>query len=101
VTTAKRQPLLPDVPTFMEGALPGYQYDGWFGVLTQSRTPRKTIHLLSREVARILALPDISERISSQGATAKSSTPEAFDKLVHEEIRTRTKVFKAAGIKPD
>ena len=101
VTTLKRQPLLPDVPTFAEGALPGFQYDGWFGVLTQSRTPRKTIQQLSKEIARILDLPDIKERISSQGATSRSSTPEAFDRLVHEEIKTRTKVFKAAGIKPE
>jgi tripartite-type tricarboxylate transporter receptor subunit TctC len=101
VTTAQRQPLMPDVPTFAESALPGFQYDGWFGVFTQSRTPRKTIQLLSKEIARILALPDIKERIASQGATARSSTPEAFDKLVHGEIKTRMKVFKAAGVKPE
>jgi tripartite-type tricarboxylate transporter receptor subunit TctC len=66
-----------------------------------SKTPRKTVNQLSREVARILDLPEVKERITSQGATAKSSTPEAFDKLVHGEIATRRKVFKAAGVKPE
>ena len=101
VTTAARQPLMPDVPTLAEAALPGFQYDGWFGVFTQSKTSRKTVSQLSREIARILALPEIRDRIASQGATARSSTPEAFDKLVHAEIVTRKKVFKAAGVKPE
>jgi tripartite-type tricarboxylate transporter receptor subunit TctC len=101
VTTAARQPLMPDVPTLAEAALPGFQYDGWFGVFTQSKTSRKTVNQLSRKIARILALPEIRDRIASQGATARSSTPEAFDKLVHAEIVTRKKVFKAAGVKPE
>ncbi|HKU69734.1 MAG TPA: tripartite tricarboxylate transporter substrate binding protein [Burkholderiales bacterium] len=101
VTTAARQPLMPDVPAFGESVLPGFTYDGWFGVLAPSKTPRKIVNQLSREIARILSLPDIKERIASQGGTAKSSTPEAFDKLVHGEIATRKKVFKAAGVKPE
>jgi tripartite-type tricarboxylate transporter receptor subunit TctC len=101
VTTATRQPLMPDVPTLAESALPGFQYDGWFGVFTQSKVPRKTVDQLSREIARILALAEIRGRISSQGATAKSSAPAEFEKLVHGEIVTRKKVFKAAGVKPE
>ena len=101
VTTVTRQPLMPDVPTLAESVLPGFTYDGWFGVLTQSRVPRKTVSQLSREIARILDLPEIKDRIASQGATAKSSAPEQFDKLVHGEIETRKKVFKAAGVKPE
>jgi tripartite-type tricarboxylate transporter receptor subunit TctC len=101
VTTATRQPLIPDVPTLTESVLPGFTYDGWFGVLTQSRVPRKTVNQLAREIARILDLADIKERIASQGATARSSTPEAFDKLVRGEIVTRKQVFKAAGVRPD
>ena len=101
VTTAARQPLMPDVPTLAESALPGFQYDGWFGVFTQSKVPRKTVDQLSREIARILALAEVRGRISSQGATAKSSAPAEFEKLVHGEIVTRKKVFKAAGVKPE
>jgi tripartite-type tricarboxylate transporter receptor subunit TctC len=101
VTTTTRQPLMPDVPTLAESALPGFQYDGWFGVFTQSRVPRKTVNQISREIARILELAEIKDRIATQGATARSSTPEQFDKLVHGEIVTRKKVFKAAGVKPE
>jgi tripartite-type tricarboxylate transporter receptor subunit TctC len=54
---------------------------------------------VSGEVGRILALPDIRERIASQGGAARPSTPEEFDKLVRDEIRTRTRIFKAAGTK--
>jgi tripartite-type tricarboxylate transporter receptor subunit TctC len=101
VSTAGRQPLLPDVATLAESALPGFTYDGWFGVLVQSRTPRKTVQQLSKELARILDLADVKDRIATQGATAKSTTPEAFEKMVHAEIKTRFKVFKAAGVKPE
>jgi len=101
VTTATRQPLMPEVPTLAESVLPGFTYDGWFGVLTQSGVPRKTVNQLAREIARILDLGEIKDRIASQGAAARSSTPEAFDKLVRGEIVTRKKVFKAAGIKPE
>jgi tripartite-type tricarboxylate transporter receptor subunit TctC len=101
VTTATRQPLMPEVPTFTESALPGYTYDGWFGVFTQSRVSRKIVNQLSREIVHILELPEVKERIAAQGAAAKSSTPEQFDKLVHGEIATRKKVFKAAGVKPE
>lgn len=101
VTATQRAPLLPDVPTVAEAALAGFEYDGWFGILAPGKTPRKTINLISREAGRILELPDIRERIASQGATAKSSTPESLDQLVRDEIKTRSKVFKASGAKPE
>jgi tripartite-type tricarboxylate transporter receptor subunit TctC len=101
VTTAARQPLMPEVPSFSESALPGFTYDGWFGVFTQSKVSRKIVNQLSREIARILELPEVKDRIAAQGAGARSSTPEQFDKLVHGEIATRKKVFKAAGVKPE
>lgn len=102
VTAAQqRAPLLPDVPTVAEAGLAGFEYDGWFGLLAPGKTPRKTINLISREVGRILELPEIRERIANQGATAKSSTPENLDKLVRDEIKMRSKVFKSSGAKPE
>lgn len=101
VTTTQRVPLLPDVPTVAEAALPGFEYDGWFGIFAPSKTPRAIIARLNREVVRILETTDVREKILAQGATAKASTPEAFDKLVRDEIVTRRKVFRAAGIKPE
>jgi tripartite-type tricarboxylate transporter receptor subunit TctC len=70
-------------------------------MLAPSKTPRAIINLLARETGQILEHPDIKERIANQGAVAKSSTPEAFDKLVQNEITTRRKVWKAAGVKAE
>jgi tripartite-type tricarboxylate transporter receptor subunit TctC len=54
---------------------------------------------LSHEIGRVIMLPDNQERISRDGSTARASTPEQFEKLVSDEIATRRKIFKAAGIK--
>lgn len=99
VTSPQRLPMIPDVPTIAEAALPGFEYQGWFGVIAPARVPRSLINKLSAEIGRIIALPEIQERISRDGSTPKSSTPEAFDNLIREEIVTRTRVFKAAGAK--
>ena len=101
VTTAQRAAGLPEVPTIAEAGLDGFEYQGWYGVLAPGRTPRAIVNQLAGEIGRIVETPDAKERIASQGAVAKSSTPEAFDKLVREEIVTRIKVWKAAGVKPD
>lgn len=99
-TTGKsRLPVLPDVPTIDEAALPGFEYDGWFGVFAPSRTSRTIVNKLSAEIGRILRMKEVSDRIDATGAIAKPSTPEEFDKLVREEIVKRRKVFKAAGTK--
>ncbi|MGH8622105.1 MAG: tripartite tricarboxylate transporter substrate binding protein, partial [Burkholderiales bacterium] len=74
-------------------------YQGWYGMLAPGRTPRPIVNLLNAEAGRILDLPETRERIANQGAAVKRSSPDAFDKLVHDEIATRTKVWKAAGVK--
>ena len=101
VSTRERTPPLPDVPTFAEAGVPQYEYEGWYGMLAPSRTPRSIISLLAKEVGQILEQADIKERIASQGAVAKWSTPQAFDKLIREEIATRKKVWQAAGVKAE
>ena len=65
------------------------------------QTPRAIINQLSTGVARILELPEIQEQIARRGAAPKSSTPEAFDELIRNEIAMRRKVWKAAGVKVD
>jgi tripartite-type tricarboxylate transporter receptor subunit TctC len=99
VTTTYRAQALPDVPTIAEAGLPGFEYQGWYGMLAPGKTPRKIVNLLSAEVGHVLDLPETRERIANQGAAAKRSTPEAFDQLVRDEITTRTRVWKAAGVK--
>ncbi|MGZ8156968.1 MAG: tripartite tricarboxylate transporter substrate binding protein [Burkholderiales bacterium] len=101
VTSPERLAMIPDVPTIAEAAIPGFVYEGWFGVLAPSRTPRPIIDKLSAEIGRALKTPEIVDRITRTGTTPKSSSPKAFEKLVHDEIATRKKVFKAAGVKAE
>lgn len=99
VTTRTRSPGLPDVPSISEAGLPEFEYEGWYGLLAPGKTPRKLIQLWSSELKRILEMPDVRKAIASRGASAKWTSPEAFDKLAREEITTRMKVWKAAGVK--
>jgi len=91
----ERMAMLPDVPTIAEAALPGFVYDGWFGVFAPAKTPRSIINSLAKEIARIMALAEVKERIASLGAVVKTSTPAEFDKLVRSEIAKRAEVFGA------
>jgi len=101
VTTRQRIALLPDVPSASEVALPAWDYDGWYGLLAPARTPRPIINRLSREVGRIVGLPDVADRIAATGAVPRTTTPEEFDKLVRDDIVARGKIFKAAGARAD
>ena len=99
VSTAKRSPMFPEVPTVAEAGIPGFDYDQWYGVLTSAKTPRPTVHMVNKEVVRILNLPDIRERMLTQGATPTPTTPEAFDAYIRSEVARFAKVLIAAGAK--
>ena len=97
VSTKERSPLLPNVPTIAESGIPGFEFDQWFGVLAPAKAPRPILHQLSKEIARILELPDVKERILAGGASPKASTPEAFDAFIRAEIEKLGKVIRASG----
>jgi tripartite-type tricarboxylate transporter receptor subunit TctC len=99
VTTTVRSPSLPDVPTVTESAIPGFEWDQWYGLFAPARTPRSIVNQLSKEMARVLALPDIRDRLAIRGSVPKPSTPEQFDKFVRAEVEKVTKAIKAGGIK--
>jgi tripartite-type tricarboxylate transporter receptor subunit TctC len=101
VTTKQRSPSLPEVPSISEVGLPEFEYQGWYGMFAPGKASRSLINFLNREVAGVIDLPEIQQRIVGLGAAAKRSTPEEFDKLAREEITTRTKVWAAAGVKVD
>ena len=101
VSTAQRSPVLADVPTIAEAALPGFEFDSWFGMLAPRATPRRTVDQISREVARILASPEIRQRMQNQGAVARASTPESFDAFIRSEVEKLGKVVVAAGARAD
>jgi tripartite-type tricarboxylate transporter receptor subunit TctC len=89
------------VPTVAEAALPGFEYDQWYGILAPRATPKPVLNQLSKEIARILDLPDVRKTFQTQGAVAKPSTPEQFDAFIRVEIDKLAKVIKAAGARAD
>jgi tripartite-type tricarboxylate transporter receptor subunit TctC len=101
VSTATRSPVLPEVPTVAEAALPGFDYDQWYGMLAPRNTPKPILDQLSKEVARVLDLPDVRRTFQTQGAVAKPSTPEQFDAFIRAEIDKLAKVIKASGARAD
>ena len=89
---------LPQVPTFTEAGLPGFSLRPWQGVLAPARTPRPIIDRLSSEIGRIVALPDIRERLVSLGMQPLISTPEQFAALMAEDFAKSSAVIKTANI---
>ena len=101
VTGAQRSKLAPELPTIAEGGLPGYNASGWYGLLAPAATPKEIVSRLNSEVVRILRMPDIVERLSSQGAEPVGNTPEQFRAFIRSEIDKWAKLVKAANMKVD
>jgi tripartite-type tricarboxylate transporter receptor subunit TctC len=99
VTGARRSPALPDVPTLAEAGAPGQDSDIILGVLVPAGTPHDVIDRLHREIVRIVALPDVRERLSALGFEPIASTPEEFADRIRWEIDKWAKVIRAANIK--
>jgi tripartite-type tricarboxylate transporter receptor subunit TctC len=99
VTGARRSPALPDVPTLAEAGAPGQESDIILGVLVPAGTPQDVIDRLHREIVRIVALPDVRERLSALGFEPTASTPKEFADRIRWEIDKWAKVIRAANIK--
>jgi len=98
VTTSKRSTAMPELPTIAEAALPGYEVTNAYGVLAPAGTPREIVVKLQQEIARILNLPDVRERLSGLGAEPVGSTPDQFAAYLRSEIAKWAKVVKATGM---
>ena len=101
VGTARRSPVLPQVPTTVEAGVPNSEYLFWVGLFAPAKVLRSVIDRIYTEVTKILALPDVTERLGKLGAEAMSMTPTGFDQFVAEESRKAQEVVKAAGLKPE
>jgi tripartite-type tricarboxylate transporter receptor subunit TctC len=101
VSSAQRDPLLPDLPTVAEAGVPGYETILWFGLLTASGVPRPIVAKLNREIVRILGEPETRQRWTPVGLNPRPTTPEGFDKLIRDDIAVFTKIARAANIKAD
>ena len=96
VSTARRSTALPDVPTVSQAGLPGFVFDFWIGLLAPARTPRPIIDKLNAEVRKIMAQPEVIERMVKLGAEPMLMTPASFDAYIKEEYITLGAIMKTA-----
>lgn len=99
VTTAKRAPQLPDVPTMQEAGVAGYEASVWLALLAPAGTPRDIVGKLNTEVAKVLNAPDTRKALHDAGVESTPSTPEAMSAYMAQEMARWGKVVKDAGIK--
>jgi len=102
ISSAKRSPILPELPTIAESGVSGYEFGSWNGVLAPTGTSRAIIHQVHGVMHKVAAMPDVREQFAQQGlAPTASASPEEFAKLIRADYATIAKVVKAAGIKPE
>jgi tripartite-type tricarboxylate transporter receptor subunit TctC len=101
VTSKKRSQALPDVPTMAEAGYPDIEGEGWFAAVVPARTPKEIITLLYREIVKIVALPDMKERMATLGFEPVGTTPEECATHFRTESAKWTKVIREAGIKAE
>jgi tripartite-type tricarboxylate transporter receptor subunit TctC len=100
VTSAHRNKQLPEVPSFAEAGVPGYDVTGWYGICTQSKVPQPILAKLTADLHKVLAGP-LKPRLEEQGVDVTPSTPEQFAAHVKSEIDKWTKVVTAAKLEGD
>ncbi|MGZ6123227.1 MAG: Bug family tripartite tricarboxylate transporter substrate binding protein [Vulcanimicrobiaceae bacterium] len=99
VSSAKRAPLLPSVPTIEEAGLPGYARAGWNGVLVPAATPKEIIAKLNTAIVKGINTPETKEAFTKIGIEAQTGTPEHFAAFIRSELAQNARVVKFAGIK--
>jgi tripartite-type tricarboxylate transporter receptor subunit TctC len=101
VTSAKRAPALPDVPTIAESGVPGFEASSWFGILAPAGTPREIVLRLNAESNKALQSGEMKEKLLAQGAEAVGNSPEFFADYIRSETIKWAKVVKESGAKVD
>ena len=100
VTSRKRSPQIPDLPTMEELGFPGYEATAWFGLQAPAGTPKPIVDRLYKETTAVMAQPDVKQKLESLGLQLVGNTPSEFAGLIKTETEGWAKVIKAAGIKP-
>ena len=101
VTTAKRSPTMPDLPTVVEAGVPGYEASTWYVLFVPAGTPKEIVARLYTETTKLLAAPEVKQRFDATGFEAIGSTPEQAAAFVRSERDKWTKVVRTANIKVD
>ncbi len=99
VSAAKRSPSLPDVPTFVESGLDGFVVDSWTGILAPAKTPREVVERLQKDIAAVLAEPDIRSRYATLGIEPVGNTPAQFTEQIRADLGRWQKVVRQANIR--
>jgi tripartite-type tricarboxylate transporter receptor subunit TctC len=101
VTTAKRFPGAPEIPTMAESGVPGYEVSAWFGLLAPAGTPKPVIDALYRNIADILRQPEVVKQLFDLGAEPGGNTPEAYARQIEADVEMWKKVVAATGVKAE
>jgi len=101
VASLQRSPAAPELPTVDEAALPGFEATTWHGVMVPAATPSAVVAKLHHDIVAVLRMPDVAERLSSQGAEAIGSTPQAFAAYIRAEAAKWAKVVRESGAKAE
>lgn len=97
INSSTRSDQMPDIPTVKE-TVPSYDYDSWFAVLAPAGTPKDVIAKVSRDMATVLKMPDVIEKLKQQGAVPAPTSPEALDAQVKREVELYAKLLQEAGV---
>jgi tripartite-type tricarboxylate transporter receptor subunit TctC len=98
VSGDRRAPRFPDIPTVKESGLAGYVYESWFGVMAPAGVPIAIRNKVSADIAKVLRLPDVAQKIDNQGLVVMTQTPDQFDQLIRSEAARYGKILRDAGI---
>lgn len=101
VTTRTRSPAAPEAPTMAEAGVPGFDISNWFAYFVPAGTPKEIVSKLSTELARVLKLADVKEKLASQGAETVGNSPEQLGQFVRAESAKYAKLIKESGAKAD
>jgi len=101
VTTEKRTPFLPEVPTFQEAGYAAVEINAWYGLLTTGKTPRAIVQRLNSDLRQVLAETVVRDAFLKQGLVPQPNTAEEYQALIASEMAKWSKVVRAAGIKPE
>jgi len=100
VSSSKRSPAMPNVPTLIESGMQDFDVSIWFGLLAPAGTPKPIVDRLSREVIAILKLPEFQAQAVKNGYEAVGSTPAEFANLITSDMARWAKYYKAANVEP-
>ena len=101
VTSPKRVPAVPDIPTMIESGVPGYDVVSWYGVHTAAKSPRPIVEKLNQEINRILVLPEVHDRLSGLGMDPMPISVDRFNAMVASEVARWAKVIKDSGTRQE